>query len=56
MLRISLILTTLLAAGLQSAAAVTYYGPSPYTQRSDSPFAQAISEGIVRVEDFEDGF
>jgi hypothetical protein len=49
-------LAAMAALGCPSAsAAVTYFGPTPYAQRSDSPFAQAIAGGIVRVEDFEDG-
>jgi MYXO-CTERM domain-containing protein len=56
MLRNSIVLGALLAVGgLPASAAVTYFGPTPYAQRSDSPFAQAIANGIVRVEDFEDG-
>jgi hypothetical protein len=36
------------------SAVVTYYGPTPYAQRADSPFAQEIANGTVRLEDFED--
>ncbi len=50
-----LVLASLASLCALPATAVTYFGPTPYAQRSDSPFAQAISEGVVRVEDFEDG-
>jgi hypothetical protein len=56
MLRNSIVFGALLAVGgLPASAAVTYFGPTPYAQRSDSPFAQAITEGTVRLENFEDG-
>ena len=47
MLRNSIVFGALLAVGgLPASAAVTYFGPTPYAQRSDSPFAQPIADGL----------
>src|SRR3954469_19260349 len=39
----------------RAGAAVTFLGPSPYLQTSDSPFISDINAGRVALETFEDG-
>ena len=54
MKRLLLFATILLALSTSSGAQILF-GPSPYLQRSDSPFFAEIQLGMVAVEDFEDG-
>ena len=46
-------LAALLGCNAAVSAAV-FYGPTPYRQRSDSPFYAGIQKGTIYLEDFED--
>jgi len=47
-------IAVVLVVGAAGFAAPTLYGPTPYLQASDSPFA-GLSLGYFHLEDFEDG-
>ncbi len=49
------LILTVLAAGTDSATATEFFGPTPYTDFADSPFAANGSFQYFFVEDFEDG-
>ncbi len=54
MTRLVPLLLTLLWPLPAAAAVLTLFGPTPYRQRSESPFYPGIQSGSIFVEDFED--
>jgi hypothetical protein len=53
-MKLPLFLLALLVSFGESCSAAVFYGPTPYRQRSDSPFYAGIQRGTIYLEDFED--